>query len=607
MNRKKANGLLHGINFLLKTIHKEDPILNIMIVICIITSIGISFLSVYIPSLAVYVAERGSETQSFFALILLTIGFVVVSAVQNGVQEGRGMRQLFIGRSMLYQVFLSRMEHDYATIESEEGQQAYEKARQVCRWGADFRLLLEGMMDLFVCVSSFLLYSSILSMLNPVLIVFLLVLSGLNYLMLWRVNQANEAQREQQAGELRKYYYLINAFQNTGIGKDVRLYHMVSGLESRMDKSLNKLREIHIWLQKKVTQAQSVEGITALVRDAVAYTYLILQAVNGKISISEFVLYFGVISQFSNFIAAFMKSYGTLQIGCAGILAVEGYLQSAHPVSEDSLVANSHPANVSIEFRDVCFSYDGKTNVIDHLDLKICKGEKIALVGVNGAGKTTLIKLLCGLYKPQSGQIFMDGQPVESMNFTERLSYMAVIFQEHFILPYSIAENVSLCQLSETDEKYVEDCLEQAGLLEDIRNLPDGIRTQMTKAVSEDGISLSGGQQQKLLLARALYRKNASFWILDEPTASLDPIAESETYAQFHQLCGDRTCIYISHRLASTRFLDRIIILDGGKIVETGSHDELIRLNGFYARLFYIQSKYYKEGTGDENTMEAYQ
>lgn len=213
-----------------------------------------------------------------------------------------------------------------------------------------------------------------------------------------------------------------------------------------------------------MAQAQSMEGVTTALRDGAAYLYLIYQACNGAITISEFVFYFGVISQFSNFVTVCVQSFGTLQMGCSGVLAVKDYLEMEEVVDTESGDQKSFPENVSIEFEDVCFSYDGKTNVLDHFNLKIQNGEKIALVGINGAGKTTLVKLICGLYSPQSGQIYIQGRPALSMSFRERASYMAVLFQENLILPYSVAENVSLRPLKNTDEALVTECLKEVGL-----------------------------------------------------------------------------------------------------------------------------------------------
>ena len=212
-----------------------------------------------------------------------------------------------------------------------------------------------------------------------------------------------------------------------------------------------------------------------------------------------------------------------------------------------------------------------------------------------GAGKTTLVKLLCGLYPVSSGKITIQGTEVSRGQADFIRDQVAVLFQDALVLPYTVAENVSLKPLEETDQNQVWAALEQAGLSERIKQEPNGILTQMTKAVSGDGISLSGGEAQKLLMARMLYHKSAQIWILDEPTAALDAIAESEVYEKFRELGKEKTCIYISHRLASTQFMDRIILLKDGKIQESGTHKELMAQNRMYARLYEIQSRYYRE------------
>ena len=231
------------------------------------------------------------------------------------------------------------------------------------------------------------------------------------------------------------------------------------------------------------------------------------------------------------------------------------------------------------------------------MSLKIKAGEKIALVGLNGAGKTTLVKLLCGLYDPNEGEIFLNGKNIRGYNRTQYYTLFTAVFQDFNILPLSIAENISQLSEDELDDDKIDrviHCLELADLDKKINSLPDGISSILMKDVNDDAVQLSGGEMQKLMLARALY-KESPILILDEPTAALDPIAESKLYNRYNEFAAGKTSVYISHRLASTRFCDRIIFIENKTIAESGTHNELLKSGGKYANLFEIQSKYYKE------------
>ena len=273
--------------------------------------------------------------------------------------------------------------------------------------------------------------------------------------------------------------------------------------------------------------------------------------------------------------------------------SMRAFLDNTDDPEPETPLALSDLKEYSIEFCDVCFSYGTDTDfVLDHFNLKINAGEKIALVGVNGAGKTTVVKLLCGFYKPDSGTILIGGQDINNFRKKDLLKLYAAVFQDIYIPPFTAAENVSMQELKTTDRNRVKECLVKTGLWEQFCGQPTGIDTPMTKEIT-GGIVLSGGQQQKLLMARALY-KDAPILILDEPTAALDPIAESRTYEQFHEIASDKTAVYISHRLASTRFCDKIAFLSNGKITEEGTHDELMQKGGAYSQMFALQSQYYQ-------------
>jgi ABC-type multidrug transport system fused ATPase/permease subunit len=239
-------------------------------------------------------------------------------------------------------------------------------------------------------------------------------------------------------------------------------------------------------------------------------------------------------------------------------------------------------------------------DTISHFNLQINGGSKIALVGINGAGKTTLVKLLAGLYYPTEGEILINGRSIRDYNIEEYYRLIAVVFQDVEILAFTIAKNIAACSDDMINYERVRKCLEMAGLKDKIDELRDKENTYLTQSIDKDGIMLSGGQMQKLMLARALY-KDSPIIILDEPTAALDPIAESEIYEKYNDLTRGKTSLFISHRLSSTKFCDRIIFLENGSIVEDGTHRQLMDKGGRYAEMFEIQSHYYKENSEADN------
>ncbi|MCH5193765.1 MAG: ABC transporter ATP-binding protein [Oscillospiraceae bacterium] len=249
------------------------------------------------------------------------------------------------------------------------------------------------------------------------------------------------------------------------------------------------------------------------------------------------------------------------------------------------------------EFRHVYFKYPGSEQyVLKDINLKWKIGEKMALVGKNGCGKSTLVKLLCRLYDPTEGEITLNGIDIKKYKYEDYMALFSVVFQDSKLFSFSMAENVAAD--TDYDSDYVKDCVVRAGLGERLEKMEKGIETCMYKDFDEHGVEISGGEAQKLCLARAVY-KGAPFIVLDEPTAALDPISEHEIYTKFNGIVGTRTAIYISHRLSSCRFCDEITVMDNGKIVERGSHDELIKAGGNYSKLWLAQAEYYKDTAGE--------
>lgn len=253
----------------------------------------------------------------------------------------------------------------------------------------------------------------------------------------------------------------------------------------------------------------------------------------------------------------------------------------------------------TIELKNVSFRYPGKEkNIFTNINLTIKPNEKIAIVGLNGAGKTTLVKLICGYYDPTEGEILLNGVNIKTYNREQYYKMFSAVFQHFSLLAGSVATNVAQTE-DNINYELVYECIEKAGLKEKIESLPDKYETKLNREVYEDATNLSGGETQRLMLARALY-KDAPIVVLDEPTSALDPIAEADIYNKYNELAKNKSSLFISHRLASTRFCDRILFIADESIAEEGTHDELLKLGGKYAKLFEVQSQYYRDG-GIEN------
>jgi ABC-type multidrug transport system fused ATPase/permease subunit len=313
-------------------------------------------------------------------------------------------------------------------------------------------------------------------------------------------------------------------------------------------------------------------------------------------TLGDFALYLGAITGFGSWLSRVVDGYSDLLEYSHGVSDFRAFLDITDERNRTGApLPTGDDLPCGIEFDHVTFTYAGAEQpTLRDFTLTIRPGEHVAIVGDNGAGKTTLVKLLCGLLTPDSGHIRVGGRDAQAYGRDDYFTLFATVLQTVNFLPATVAKNVALCPEEDIDRDRLWDCLRKANIDEKIASLPDKENTLMVKDIHEGATAFSGGEQQRLLLARALY-KDAPVLVLDEPTAALDPIAENDLYMQYNTFAANKTSIYISHRLSSTRFCDRVVLLAQGAAAEVGSHDELMRAGGAYAELFRLQSRYYAE------------
>lgn len=399
----------------------------------------------------------------------------------------------------------------------------------------------------------------------------------------------------------RKIGYMRRVTQDFEYAKDIRLF----GMKDWLGDKQHEVYEFEVEKMRRCKNLWTYYGIcthsVTIISTAVIYGVLIWNFLGDNLTIGNFTLYISLASTFTVVMTELLNSMGEMKKHSLEVDDFRSFMELEEEEEEDCEPLPGVSGNAvkcpetgyKIEFRDVSFQYKGQTDyALKNLNLTIESGTRLAVVGLNGAGKTTMIKLLMRLYDPTEGAILLNGVDIRRYRRRDYYRLFAPVFQQIRVFAFPINENVSMKTEEETDKDRALHCLIQAGLGKKIKSLQKGADTQLLKVLYEDGVELSGGENQKLGLAKALY-KDAPIIVLDEPTAALDALAEYELYKNFDSLIGDKSAVYISHRLSSTRFCDAIAMFVAGEMVEYGSHSELLDRGGAYAEMFAIQAQYY--------------
>ena len=453
----------------------------------------------------------------------------------------------------------------------------------------------QSLTELLQNIGGFLIYLTILSDLNPVMLLVVIFTCVAGFFVSRYTNNWMFTHREEEDTYYAKKRYIRDKSESVTLAKDIRIFGLQNWLNDLLDGVHNVYLDFRIRVERILLLADITDVVLTMARNGIAYAYLLNMAIHDGLTVSQFVLYFTAVSTFTTWIMGILQKATKLHKQSLDISQVREFLEYPEPFLFEEGMAVPKADAYELKLENVSFRYPGaEQDTIHNLNLTVHPGEKLAIVGLNGAGKTTLVKLLCGLFDPTEGRVLLNGMDIRGFNRREYYGLFSAVFQEFSILDVTVAENITQTT-EEFDEKKLWDCIEKAGLTDTIKELPNGLDTHVGREVYLDGVLFSGGQTQRLMLARALY-KDGPILMLDEPTAALDPIAENDIYMKYNDMTAGKTSMFISHRLASTRFCDRIIFVADGHIAEEGTHESLLALGGEYAKLFEVQSRYYQEG-----------
>lgn len=604
---KPKYNLWQNTGFMLRTSRKYAKSVFPLCIVLALLSAGKSVAELLIaPAILNKIELSASLGSVVFTIAAFALVLMLLSGLRSYVDTNALFGRIAVRSQGIY-LSISRKyaETSYPNLLNTDFLALGKKASAACDANSEAsEAIWTTLTDLMTSCIGFIVYLALLTNLNLWLAALVAATTAVSYFASKRINEWGYLHRSEELELTKKIEYANKTATSREFAKDIRMFGLRGWLEELWGSTMRLYSAFCAKRERKYIWANIIDIVLTFLRNGIAYAFLIGITVKNGLPASQFLLYFAALSGFAQWVVEILDKLSVMHKQSLDISTIREFLDWDEPFDLNGGERIAFEPNKQYEIRldDVSFRYPtADKDTLSHINLTVHPGEKLAIVGLNGAGKTTLVKLVCGFLDPTEGRILLNGEDIRKFNRNDYYALFSAVFQEFSVLDVTVKENVAQC-VDGIDETRVWQCIDKAGLTEKIKSLPKGIETHLGRRVFKDGVEFSGGQTQRLMLARALY-KNAPILVLDEPTAALDPIAENDIYQKYNDMTHGRTSFFISHRLASTRFCDRIIFVDGGKIAEEGTHDELLKNGGGYAYLFEVQSKYYRsdnqDGTSD--------
>lgn len=604
---KPKYNLWQNTGFMLRTSRKYAKSVFPLCIVLALLSAGKSVAELLIaPAILNKIELSASLGSVVFTIAAFALVLMLLSGLRSYVDTNALFGRIAVRSQGIY-LSISRKyaETSYPNLLNTDFLALGEKASAACAGNSESsEAIWTTLTDLMTSCIGFIVYLALLTNLNLWLAALVAATTAVSYFASKRINEWGYLHRSEELELTKRIEYADKTATSREFAKDIRMFGLRGWLEDLWGSTMRLYSAFCAKRERKYIWANIIDIVLTFLRNGIAYAFLIGITVKNGLPASQFLLYFAALSGFAQWVVEILDKLSVMHKQSLDISTIREFLDWDEPFDLNGGERIAFEPNKQYEIRldDVSFRYPkADKDTLSHINLTVHPGEKLAIVGLNGAGKTTLVKLVCGFLDPTEGRILLNGEDIRKFNRNDYYALFSAVFQEFSVLDVTVKENVAQC-VDGIDETRVWQCIDKAGLTEKIKSLPKGIETHLGRRVFKDGVEFSGGQTQRLMLARALY-KNAPILVLDEPTAALDPIAENDIYQKYNDMTHGRTSFFISHRLASTRFCDRIIFVDGGKIAEEGTHDELLKNGGGYAYLFEVQSKYYRsdnqDGTSD--------